>query len=139
MYKQILTISLKLSNINSQLIPVDIEKEQLRTRPWITISGIAINPNQDTSSFDLNVPQFTHANRPSANPSVFPVLATIPTSPRFSKKPIPKPNTYVSIQGFLTRYIVDQAQIAERFCIEVENVVFLGRPNLPAETPGKYS
>lgn len=68
---------------------------------------------------------------------MFPVLATIPDSPRFSKKPIPKPNTYVSIQGFLTRYIVN-GEVAERFCIEVENVVFLGRPHVPAETPGKY-
>ncbi|KAF8148447.1 hypothetical protein B0H34DRAFT_264632 [Crassisporium funariophilum] len=85
------------------LIPVSAAKEQLRNRPWVSISGAATIPSKDSSTF---------------------------------QKPIPKPNTYVTLGGFLSRYTKTN-DIPDRFYVEVDHVVFLGRSLIPLETPGK--
>ncbi|KAF9492065.1 hypothetical protein BDN71DRAFT_1433472 [Pleurotus eryngii] len=98
------------------LICVSATKQQLRNRPWISVSGAAIIPSNDSSTFHVNAVQFTHANHNMGHPSTMPIEVMFPNTPRYLKKPIPKPNTYVSL---------------------VDHVVFMGRSLIPVETPGK--
>ncbi|KDQ22293.1 hypothetical protein PLEOSDRAFT_171713 [Pleurotus ostreatus PC15] len=118
------------------LIRVSATKQQLRNRPWISVSGAAIIPLKDSGTFQVNAVQFTHANRNTGHPSTMPIEAMFPNTPRYAEKPIPKPNTYVTLGGFLSRY-TEKNNIPDRFYIEVDHVVFLGRSQIPVETPGK--
>ncbi|KAF9500135.1 hypothetical protein BDN71DRAFT_1502593 [Pleurotus eryngii] len=118
------------------LIRVSATKQQLRNRPWISVSGAAIIPSNDSSAFHVNSVQFTHANRNTGHPSTMPIEVMFPNTPRYSKKPIPKPNTYVSLGGFLSRY-TEKNDIPDCFYVEVDHVVFMGRSLIPVETPGK--
>ncbi|KAL4266730.1 RPA43 OB domain-containing protein [Pleurotus pulmonarius] len=118
------------------LIRVSATKQQLRNRPWMSVSGAAIIPSNNSGTFQVNAVQFTHANRNTGQPSVMPIEVMFPDTPRYSKKPIPKPNTYVTLGGFLSRY-TEKNDIPDRFYIEADHVVFLGRSQIPVETPAK--
>ncbi|KAI6164401.1 hypothetical protein EDD17DRAFT_1754935 [Pisolithus thermaeus] len=74
--------------------------------------------------------------------SIMPVECKIPNTPRWTrsgKKILPARNRYVSITGFITDQKPHGSQSAtmERFCVEIESIVYLGRPMVSssASTP----
>ncbi|KAI5985716.1 hypothetical protein EDD15DRAFT_2373820 [Pisolithus albus] len=74
--------------------------------------------------------------------SIMPVECKIPDTPRWTrsgKKILPARNCYVSITGFITDRKPHGSQSAtmERFCVEIESIVYLGHPMVSssASTP----
>lgn len=117
-----------------QLIPIIAEDP--RCRPFVQITGTAINANKDTSTFEVDSAQYTAALKNDRPFSVFPVRGLIPYSHRYKKgKPVPHNNTYVSFSGFLCRFTIDETGFPDRFYVDVENISFLGRPTVPAPIP----
>ncbi|KAG2746662.1 hypothetical protein P692DRAFT_20605037 [Suillus brevipes Sb2] len=64
-----------------------------------------------------------------------PVECSIPDTPRWKrsgKKLTPQPHRYVSITGFLTgrktKMVAGEDPVTERFCLQLDLIVFLGHP-----------
>ena len=120
-----------------------------RQLPYLHISGTVSSGGNPADTFELEPTQYSSAlkNLKDTDPSVytFPVRCQIKDSPRYKngKKPQPRNGTMVSLEGFLTSITKNSvAAGAERFHIEVENLVFMGRasvapPKVPL-TPSKY-
>ena len=110
--------------------------EDMRERPYVNVSGAAINSNKTASSFEINTPQYTSQYKTNCNLSVLPVQAHFNSSKYRTKKPIPSNNTYVSIEGFLEDVETDSTGRANKFHVSVDNINFLGRATLSPSGTG---
>ncbi|KAK7046502.1 hypothetical protein R3P38DRAFT_3175781 [Favolaschia claudopus] len=133
---------------------VDID---LRRRPYIHIAGAAINPDSTKATWTMDADQYNSAYREANKKllkgaaklrSFMPVQCTIPDGSRYtnSQKPVPYKGRYLMATGYLsdiTNSLGNDGKINERFCIEVDNVAFLGtvaataakEPSSSASTP----
>jgi hypothetical protein len=113
----------------------------------------ALDPEQWTNAFnDYAKVQATKnsAAAPKAPlKSVFPVIGFFPETTRYKKKPVPWVKQYVSFGGYLSGMAssLEGETMQERFCVEVDNIAFLGTytplastpsPTLTASTSGAY-
>ena len=117
-----------------QLIPTKMD--DMRERPYINMSGTAINSNKTALSFKINAPQYTLQYKTNWNLSVLPIQAHFNSSKYRTKKLIPLNNTYVSIEGFLEDVETDSISCANKFHVSVDNINFLGRVTLPPSGSG---
>lgn len=114
----------------------------MRERPYVNVSGAAINTNKTASLFEINAPQYTSLYKTNRNLSFLPVQAHFNSNKYKTKKPIPSNNTYVSVEGFLENIETDATGRAYMFHVSVDNINFLGRATLsPSGTgnTGNYS
>ncbi|KAJ7480357.1 hypothetical protein B0H11DRAFT_2233485 [Mycena galericulata] len=112
-------------------------------RPYVTMSGVAINGNKPAATFDMDVDQYTQF----AKVLTFPASCWIIDSPRWkdnNSKPVPFQGKYVTVSGYLVGVedkTVEGSQHKCRFKIEVDNVIYLGStpsaatPSTPAPPP----
>ena len=108
----------------------------MRERPYINISGAAVNANKTAAFFDLNAPQYTSHYKSNRAHSILPVQAHFNSNKYRTKKPIPSNNTYVSIEGFLKNIDTDSNGHATKFHISVDNINFLGRATISPSGTG---
>jgi hypothetical protein len=126
------------SSLCLQLIPIDLYDTQIQ--PYATISGCAISCDQSKSTFRINAKQYTTFYKIKKQPSILPVDTTFRPSKYKGKKPMPKDNTFVSIEGYMTGIDFDNSGHPSSFKIEILNIAFLGK-NITApsgEDPGMF-
>jgi hypothetical protein len=108
--------------------------------PYIEICGMVSAVDDLARSFYIDAHQYVAALKPEPSStnfrSVMPVECTFPDTARWKKslsgkRFIVQPNRYVSIGGFIvgrkTTKVGDKNE-TQRFCVEVDNITFLGRP-----------
>ncbi|KAJ7877671.1 hypothetical protein B0H13DRAFT_1893045 [Mycena leptocephala] len=112
----------------------------LGCRAYVNVCGAVIRSDSSAATFTLDAEQYTAAfaeqqklasTGPTvvAQKSVLPVLGFIPDSPHYkAKKPVPWAKQYISLGGYLAGVSasLEGETLQERFCIEVENIAFLG-------------
>ncbi|KAG1841446.1 hypothetical protein DFJ58DRAFT_845023 [Suillus subalutaceus] len=132
------------------LIPLPDGVDLLHS-PYIEICGTVHSVDDLAGTFNIDAHQYiaslripsAHTEPPSTSSSpatktfksIMPVECSIPDTPRWKrsgKKLTPQPHRYVSITGFLTgrktKTVVGEDPVTERFCLQVDSIVFLGRP-----------
>ena len=110
------------------MVPVQVDNPRQRT--FVSVTGPVQNPMKDGDCFDIDVSQYTSAYKGKPRePSILPTRILIPDTPRYQKnKPMPAPNTFVHITGFLTRYDASESSHGiDRVYAEIENISFLGK------------
>ncbi|KAK7016087.1 hypothetical protein R3P38DRAFT_2786463 [Favolaschia claudopus] len=118
--------------------PDDVDVD-LRQRLYMHIAGAAINPDSTAATWTMDADQYTSTFREASKKlpksaklrSYMPVKCTIPDGSRYanSQKPVPYKGRYLMATGYLadlTSTLGNDGKIVERFCIEVDNVAFLG-------------
>ena len=107
-------------------------------RTWINVTGLALNINSHNSTFDVEPPQYTSTLSKAGLTSKLPIRAHfLESDARFKKgKPLPSPNSFVAIQGFLSRVEKSANDFPVRFHIDLDHVTFLGRHGLQARATG---
>src|SRR4051794_28754344 len=99
----------------------------MRQRPYINISGTALNCNKTDGFFDINASQYTSYYKNNRTLSNLPVRAHFDSNKYRTKKPIPSNNTYVAVEGFLGDIERDAAGHITLLHMSVDNINFLGR------------
>ena len=86
----------------------------------------------------MEPPQYTSTLSKTGMTSKFPIRAHfLELDTRFKKgKPLPSPNSFVAIQGFLSRVEKLANDFPVRFHIDLDHVTFLGRHGLSAQATG---
>ncbi|KAJ7508136.1 hypothetical protein B0H11DRAFT_2271066 [Mycena galericulata] len=126
---------------------VDIDYRQ---RPYLHICGAAFNVDVPTATFSVMAEPYTAAFREmqkanrnatgSVAKSLFATNCIIPDSHRYDnvKKPVPYNKRYVMVTGHLTGVTskLDDDNIKDFYCINVENIAFLGTQLTAANTAG---
>ncbi|KAJ7732050.1 hypothetical protein DFH07DRAFT_968533 [Mycena maculata] len=126
---------------------VDIDYRQ---RPYLHICGAAFNVDVPTATFSVMAEPYTAAFREmqkanrnatgSVAKSLFATNCIIPDSRRYDnvKKPVPYNKRYVMVTGHLTGVTskLDDDNIKDFYCINVENIAFLGTQVTAANTAG---
>ncbi|KAN0107268.1 hypothetical protein V8E52_010320 [Russula decolorans] len=115
-----------------QLIPT--KTDDLRQKPYINVSGAALNSNKADGYFEINAPQYTSHYKTNRAQSILPVQAHFNSNKYRTRKPIPSNNTYVSIEGFLEDVETDTSGCAMLFRVSVDNINFLGKAVLSTST-----
>ncbi|KAJ7638113.1 hypothetical protein B0H17DRAFT_1149254 [Mycena rosella] len=116
-----------------------------RQRAYVHLCGAVFNPNGDTATFSLDADQYTASFRETQKEakdkhqpvprSYFPADCIIPDSPRYAntKKPVPFNKRFVMLTGYITGVTSTlEKTVKERFCIDVDNIAFLGSQTAPA-------
>ncbi|KAJ7933549.1 hypothetical protein B0H13DRAFT_1856053 [Mycena leptocephala] len=126
--------------------PDDVDINFLQ-RPYAHICGAVLNPDPETAKWSMEADQYTTAIRDvqklakeKGDPlprSFFPAICTIPDSSRYTnaKKPVPFNKRYVMVAGYLTdtsSTLDNDSKIKDSFCIDVDNIAFLGTQTTPA-------
>ena len=111
----------------------------MRERPYVNVSGAAVNSNKTNAVFEVNAPQYTSHYKGNRAQSILPVQAHFNSNKYKSKKPIPSNNTYVSIEGFLDNVDTDCNGRASKFHVSVDNINFLGRATISPSRTGNTS
>jgi hypothetical protein len=103
------------------------------------LSGVVLSPDTESHTFTLNIDQYANSLRRDDHNGVghFPTRCVLKEGPRVRKSgkwPDPNLNSYVSLEGILTR--VEKSSDSEdalptQFHVDVDFLVFHGRPNLP--------
>ena len=102
----------------------------MRQKPYINVSGVAVNSNYTNGFFKVNATQYTSHYKDNRALSILPVQAHFNPNKYKTKKPIPSNNTYVTIEGFLEDIETDASGHASLFHVSVDNINFLGRATL---------
>jgi hypothetical protein len=107
--------------------------------PYCKISGPCVGADKAPGTFGVSAVQYSPFYRTPAmrNLSAVPVTAHFDGARYRAKKPMPAPNTFVSVEGFVTR--VDGVTGAVgAIHISVDNLAFLGKANIspPPRAPG---
>ncbi|THU79401.1 hypothetical protein K435DRAFT_810742 [Dendrothele bispora CBS 962.96] len=118
-------------------------------RSFIVVAGPACNVNTQLSTFDIDAYQFTSGISKQMNhplDSILPIRVYFdPDDHRWKhKKPIPSANTYIQVQGYLTRFDLNDSGFPDRFHVQVESMTLLGKSAVPKlmlepETPTPVS
>ncbi|KAJ6492186.1 hypothetical protein C8R45DRAFT_1096213 [Mycena sanguinolenta] len=117
-------------------------------RPYVHIAGVAMDRKEPTATWFMEADQYTASIRDlqkaakvnGSEPvprSFFPAFCTIRDSRCYpnNKKPIPFNKRYVMVVGYLTNVksqLDNDGKLKECFCIDIENVAFLGTQTTPA-------
>jgi hypothetical protein len=112
--------------INSFLQLIPTKTDDIRQKVYITVSGAAVNSNENDGFFEVNAAQYTSHYKNNRPLSILPVRAYFDLKKYKARKPIPSDNTYVSVEGFLTDIETNTAGHI-RFRMSVDNISFLGR------------
>ncbi|KAJ7437678.1 hypothetical protein B0H11DRAFT_2361419 [Mycena galericulata] len=121
-----------------------------RQRPYLHICCTAFNVDVPTATFSVMAEPYTAAFREmqkanknatgSVAKSLFATNCIIPDSRRYDnvKKPVPYNKRYVMVTGHLTGVTskLDDDNIKDFYCINVENIAFLGTQVTAANTAG---
>ena len=99
----------------------------MRTSPYVSVSGVAINSNKLDGFFDINASQYTAHYKNDHALSVFPVCTHFNSNKYKTKKPLPSNNSFVYIEGFLENIDYDSTGHATTFHVSVDNISFLGK------------
>ncbi|KAJ6462015.1 hypothetical protein C8R47DRAFT_1202285 [Mycena vitilis] len=120
--------------------PEDIGLDMCQ-RPYVHLSGVAMNSNAQTATWTVDADQYTSAIREvqksakeKGEPvprSLFPANCIIQNSQRYThaKKPVPFNKRYFMLAGYLTDIsskLDNSGKVNDRFCVDVENISFLG-------------
>ncbi|KAJ7482768.1 hypothetical protein FB451DRAFT_1170625 [Mycena latifolia] len=134
-------------------VPGDLDIDT-RQRPYVHLAGVALKPDFNATTFTIDSDQYTSSFReaqkvakdkkePVCGRSFFPADCIIHDSPRYAiiKKPIPFNRHFVMFTGYIAGISssLENSEIKERFCIDVENVAFLGTSNLAQASTTKDS
>ena len=110
----------------------------LAQRAWINVTGLALNINSHNSTFDVEPPQYTSTLSKARLTSKLPICTHFLESDTCFKKgkPLPSPNSFVAIQGFLSHVEKLANNFPVRFHINLDHVTFLGWHGLQARVTG---
>src|SRR5258708_16915843 len=101
-------------------------------RPYITVSGVTSNCNDEDAFFDISASQYISLYKTEPQFWMFPVHALFKSPKYRNKKPMPYNNTSVCVEGFLTGMELDKDTGEPSFFhVLVDNIGFLGKPCLP--------
>ncbi|KAJ7479569.1 hypothetical protein FB451DRAFT_1171675 [Mycena latifolia] len=113
---------------NTEPVPV-IRLPEINTSipPYVTIAGLPFNIVDVAATFDIDAETYTQFAK-AYGP--FPVSCWIIDSPRWTSKPIPFPNKYVKVAGYL-KGLQDYDDIkgspyTKQFKVNIDSVTFLG-------------
>jgi len=121
--------------------------------PYVEICGTVDTVDDLARAFRINAHQYVASlktsdqNQSQKFQSVMPVECVIPDTARWKKstsgkKFIVQPHRYVNVSGSIigrTTKKVGEKNMTERFRVEVDNIIFLGRPIVASSStsPGK--
>jgi hypothetical protein len=104
----------------------------LRYRPYITVSGVASNCNDEEAFFDVSASQYISLYKTEPQFWTFPVRASFKGPKYRNKKPMPYNNISVCVEGLLAGMELDKDTGEPSFFhVLVDNIGFLGKPFLP--------
>lgn len=109
----------------------------MRERPYINVSGTAVNMNKTGGFFTLNAPQYMSHYKYNHSLSFLPIQANFNSNKYKTKWPIPSNNTYVLVEGFLEEVETNSTGHATTFHVSVDNINFLGHAMITPSTSGK--
>jgi hypothetical protein len=134
-------------SFSSQLIPIAKDGVSPLYTPYIEVCGTVENIDELAGTFSIDAHQYIsslRSNSPTQTSgtsrpnqvfkSIMPVECAFPNTARWTKsgkKLMPQQHRYVSVTGFITgrnTKSVAGSEQTERFTVEVDSIVFLGRP-----------
>lgn len=96
------------------------------------LAGTSFKGEKTTATFEVNPEQWVSTLKDVKSSlqtlPVFPVLATIQDSPRYTngRKPIPGDRRYIFVSGCLTGVERNKDSTPMKFRVDVESIAFLG-------------
>jgi hypothetical protein len=119
----------------------DIDAVELNFEPFVTIAGCVSSTDMNSLTFDIDADSWSNIIHATGK---FPAHISVPDHPRWGangeNKPRPTLGTFIAITGILKSTVrTENNQEIDHFCVNMDNIAYLGRATAPTKRKGRTS